>query len=257
MTNKETLEEYATRHGFTVSPQDAQKIRNSTSNDIVQFRFAACGHKHGHGTQIKNLKNSPKPVECKKCERTLRVQTEKGLVIDYTDHQLQCCDCERVYQRDERTLIKSLREFNCYCKMKRENEAKFYDALVECFGLDKVRRSFSGYETGKNNSGDFTILFNDKTFVIDLDDSSHNCKKNQESDVTKIKLALELGYVPIHVEQSYFLDNQELVLGSIEYCVENCEDNTVYLIHGENTGFYDHITSCEDYTSQFIYLEDE
>lgn len=253
MTNKETLGEYAARNGLQVIvPEDAAKIRNSTSEDIVQFRFAACGHKHGHGTAIKNLKKNPAPVECKKCARVEKNRAEKNLFIDYGKNQLECGDCARLYQRCEKTLIKSLKEFKCYCKLQRENEAAFYDRMVEHFGIESVRRSFAGYGTGKNNSGDLTLLRGGKIFILDLDDKSHTCKKNQDSDITKIRAALGLGLTPIHVEQEYFLESPEVILNTIERRI--LEDDAmlrkVFLISKEGDSFYNYITRCEDIPSE-------
>ena len=256
MTITETLDAYAERVGLLLRnpEEDGPKIRSSTSNEIIHFAIAACGHDYGHGTAIKNLKPHPPPFVCKKCVRVVKLEAEKGITVDYHKKEIRCLaeDCGRVYRRDN--LVKNIAQFTCYCKTKRRVEGFFYDAVVARFGLDMVRRSFDGWGTGLNHSSDMTIRSGEGLWIVELDDVSHSCQKNRDSDIWKAELALERGLKIVHIDQETFLVDPQGTLDALEGTLAAQEGLPLSTIsHRES--FYKYLEDVFEETLQVILLE--
>lgn len=241
-------------HNITfIGEYDPEEIVNSRTNRKISFIINRCNHEKE--MSISTLYNHQDKMvycpTCKKYETTIRKYHDlHNLVINPIDFRLECLECDRKYNREHTwsRLVKDVNKFNCYCKLKRNNELIFFDRFSEVYG-DNFYKSYNGYNTGSNHSSDFYIKHEGKIFILHLDDNSHGGLTNRESDLYKLGLCENnLDIYNIYIHQAVFTENPELVQECIEEVINDYYEMAhTIIIQKANTVFYDYIKDNTDY----------
>lgn len=206
------------------------------------FKFIDCDHIVTKKISSLAIKNSIKCLQCKfENEIIPRHEEMLNMKVDVKNKKITCNDCDRKYNKESLSNICS---FKCLCNMKKHHDERIiYDELIKHYP-DNLYRNFNNFkQEWKTYTSDLYLKFGKKYIIINIDDDSHNIKKNKDSDVQKLQILLEdNNYKSFYIRNNCLTkDKIDQTIELVLELIETDSDKAIIISNEYKTKFYHHI----------------